>query len=319
MGEPHFGPFQLPQGSERVLDADEEVFLLYTELQSHTQEDCQGSGFRGLGHIDSHKDILTVKFELEPPTLPQDHLGTKGRKRQKKRRKSGPVEVEVQIAQDKTALMSRKGDTGSVLWHASVDFARLVLQQAHFPHPASFVQADMLKQCHVMELGAGTGLLSIALSPLVKHYTVTDIDALIPLIKKNVQLNIPNDSDSNITVSALDWLVLQSASPSSRRANFQFDSPPIDVLLVVDCIYHPSLLPSLVETMNFLAVPERTVALVVVELRAEDVIREFLQLWIDKECWEVWRVDNQVLGKPYATWAADTLNYDLDICTQFGN
>ncbi|EEB94427.1 hypothetical protein MPER_06761, partial [Moniliophthora perniciosa FA553] len=295
------------------------VFLLYTELKSHTQEDRQGSGFRGLGHIDSHKDVLTVKFELEPPTLPQDHLGTKDRKRQKKRGKSdhGPVEVEVQIAQDKTALMSRKGDTGSVLWHASVDFARLVLQQAHFPHPASFVQADMLKQCHVMELGpsAGTGLLSIALSPLAKHYTVTDIDALVPLIKKNVQLNVPNDSNSNITVSALDWLILQSASPSSRRANFQFDSPPIDVLLVVDCIYHPSLLPCLVETMDFLAVPERTVALVVVELRAEDVIREFLQLWISKECWEVWRVDDQVLGKPYAMWAGMKRSGAVDVPT----
>ncbi|KAK7060830.1 Ribosomal protein lysine methyltransferase [Paramarasmius palmivorus] len=293
-----FGPFKLPPESERVFDADEEVFLLYTELQSQSQDISKG--FRGLGHIDSHKDVLTVKFDLEPPSLPHDQVQQKG----KKGKKSGPVEVEIQIAQDKTALRSRKGDTGSVLWHASVDFARTILQQAHFPDPESkgFLQADRLKECHILELGAGTGLLSIALSQLVKHYTVTDIDDLIPLIKKNIQLNIPKDSNSNVTVSGLDWLVLQNAPLQSRRVNFLYD-PPIDVLLVVDCIYHPSLLPSLVETIDFLTIPERTVALVVVELRAEDVIREFLQLWLSREHWQIWRVAGSVLGKPYAMWA----------------
>ena len=58
---------------------------------------------RGLGYVDSHKDVLDIKFEIN----------------EKKPR--GPIvakTVEIELCQDKTALRSRKGDTGSVLWKA---------------------------------------------------------------------------------------------------------------------------------------------------------------------------------------------------------
>ncbi|KAG7093507.1 hypothetical protein E1B28_007182 [Marasmius oreades] len=313
---PRFGPFNLPPESEQVVDADEEIFLLYTDLQSFSQSVESGSTtpFRGLGHIDSFKDFLTVFFELHKQPLPsQTPYNSKSRKESRKTRKAEkgtrnpkPLELEVMIYQDKTALRSRKGDTGSVLWHASVDFAKLVLQQVHFSdHTMTpFVDGEELKTCHILELGAGTGLLGVVLSPLARKYTVTDIDDLVPLIQKNIQLNIPRwPHDTNITISPLDWLVLQQASSTKRRELYAFD--PIDVLLIVDCIYHPSLLPSLLETINFLIVPGRTTILVVVELRAPDVVREFLQLWIAMSDWEVWRVaDNgKLLGRPYAMWA----------------
>ena len=151
---------------------------------------------------------------------------------------------------------------------------------------------------------AGTGLLGIVLSPLARKYTITDIDDLVPLIKKNVQLNVPEfPKDSNLVVSSLDWVTLQQVPPSKRHGAFGFD--PVDLVLVVDCIYHPSLLPPLLETLDFLAIPETTTVLVVVELRASDVVTEFLQSWIAMPCWEVWRVadDGKLMGKPYAMWA----------------
>ncbi|KAF9266769.1 hypothetical protein L218DRAFT_978336 [Marasmius fiardii PR-910] len=313
----HFGPFRLPSESEQVVDADEEIFLLYTDLQSFSQsaDSNNATPFRGLGHIDSHKDVLSVVFELDkgPLSSPQELSGTfKSRKESRKNRKaekgsriSKPLELEVTMHQDKTALRSRKGDTGSVLWHASVDFARMILRQVHFPnYETVFVDGEGLKTCHILELGAGTGLLGVVLSPLSRKYTITDMDDLVPLIQKNIQSNIPKwPHDTNITISSLDWFVLQQASPNKRREIYTFD--PIDVLLIVDCIYHPSLLPSLLETIDFLSVPGGTTVLVVVELRAPDVVREFLQLWISKSDWEVRRVaDNgNLLGRPYVMWA----------------
>ncbi|KIK60522.1 hypothetical protein GYMLUDRAFT_43845 [Collybiopsis luxurians FD-317 M1] len=294
------GLCRLPADSEQVCDADEEVFLLYTELQAQDhQTDSPSSTFRGLGHVDSHQDILTVNFRLINPV--SQPLGKRGRKPQLE-----ILEKEIQIAQDKTSLRSRKGDTGSVVWKASVDFASMIMQHAYFPSNAhsSLFDAAELKDAHVLELGAGTGVLCVALSPFVRHYTGTDIDDLVPLIRKNVVLNFPKwPQESNVSLSPLDWIQLQAASPSNRSRFYQFD--PVDVLLVVDCIYHPSLIPSLVETINYLAKPDLTTVLVVVELRAEDVIREFLTNWLGSASWEIWRVggdEEPIMKRPYAMW-----------------
>ena len=156
---------------------------------------------------------------------------------------------------------------------------------------------------------AGTGLLSIVLSPFVHHYTVTDIPELIPLIRKNVAHNLtpsvhpasppktagkhsssppPLSASTNVTATALDWVQLCNA-PASLRPKIAPDEPA-DVVLIVDCIYHPSLLPALVSTIDYLTIAGRTTVIVVVELRAEDVIREFLQCWLDKTAEGEWEL-----------------------------
>ncbi|RPD63637.1 hypothetical protein L227DRAFT_591622 [Lentinus tigrinus ALCF2SS1-6] len=315
----------LPPGSTRVVDADEEVFLLYTNLAGHHKTDTAGTTkFRGLGHIDSHEDILTISLALGTPAhdlgslghVGKVHVKHKGRassSQKRKARKSRAEDVptlEVEIFQDKTALRSRKGDTGSVLWHASVDFAEAVLRQVHQKVPDGFLSPETLSEVHVVELGAGTGLLSIVLSPFVRHYTVTDIPELVPLIRKNVGHNLatgvsatspqkaagkhssppPLLTSSNVTAIALDWC--SSSTASTTRPCYPL------------CFYHPSLLPALLTTIDHLTVPGRTAVIVVVELRAEDVIREFLQRWLDKAedgRWEIWSVGGLIEG-PYALW-----------------
>ena len=113
----------------------------------------------------------------------------------------------------------------------------------------------------------------------------------------------PKGEHTKATVSAeaLDWIVLRNSSPAARCTAFSY--PPIDLLLVVDCIYHPSLLPALVDTIDHLTTPERTAVLVIVELRAEDVVREFLELWLAAggNVWEIWHVEGFMDG-PYAVW-----------------
>ena len=143
--------------------------------------------------------------------------------------------------------------------------------------------------------------MSIALAPLVRRYTATDVESLIPLIRKNVTFNFPGwPSNSNIAVEELDWELLESTPISQRAKVFNFE--PVDLILAVDCIYHPSLLSSMVTTIDYLSIPGRTTVLIISELRAEDVMREFMEIWLSKPSWEIWRIPNQVLGKHYAIW-----------------
>jgi len=211
------------------------------------------------------------------------------------------VVVEVELIQDVTALRSRTGDTGSVLWRLSVRFAHMMLLQYHFDIDNALFDRNWLSRAHVLELGAGTGLLSIALSPLVRQYTVTDIADLVPLIRKNLALNTPSPRSSNVTAEELDWVQFESTSPDLRSK--LFSCPIVDLLLVVDCVYHPSLLPPLIETINHLTTREKTIVLIAVELRSEEVIREFLDLLIrNDEGWEIWSVGEHLLDMSYAMW-----------------
>jgi protein N-lysine methyltransferase METTL21D len=191
----------------------------------------------------------------------------------------------------------------------------MILEQAHLRSEFSLLNQAKLSSLNVLELGcatlisllaltacsrcfsAGIGLLAVALSSLFKSYTVTDIPALVPLIKKNLALNSSIASPA-ASAEELDWLTLQS-TPTNRRP-FLFARPdPLDLVLVVDCIYHPSLLPSLVETIDYLAAP----VLVVVELRSHEVIQEFLELWLAKPGWKIWRIGREhTLPRPYAVW-----------------
>ncbi|KAG6900332.1 hypothetical protein C0993_012529 [Termitomyces sp. T159_Od127] len=257
---------------------------------------------------------MTISFELKAPNHP-NHSSTNAKisKSQRAKKTQKPVKimdktVEIELFQDKTALRSRRGDTGSVLWKASIDFAQLILQQLHAQVPDSLLKASILKSAHVLELGAGTGLLAIALASHVRRYTVTDIGDLQNLLRKNIAANFPGWPNHcvspapgyNVCVEELDWITLNNTVYVQRRNLLAVD--PVDLVLAIDCIYHPSLLSPLVETIDYLAIPERTAVLILAELRAEDVVREFLALWLSRPGWEIRRLGGSLLDKPYVMW-----------------
>ena len=134
---------------------------------------------------------------------------------------------------------------------------------------------------------------------------MTDIPDLIPLIRKNVSLNFAT-WPPNVTAAALDWVELSSTPPARRSRVFpspgSSDTDAYDLVLAVDCIYNPSLVPALLTTIDYLQTP----VLVVVELRSEEVLREFIDGWLNLQPgseggrWEVWRLG--ILGMPYAAW-----------------
>jgi len=121
-----YGPVRLPSKSYLVSDADEEVFLLYTDLAGRKPTDGSTS-FRGLGHVDSSRDTLTVELTVKAPTLYHSAVKPSSSRTPGRSRKSSKKQLDnrgqervitIELAQDKTALQSRKGDTGSVVWRA---------------------------------------------------------------------------------------------------------------------------------------------------------------------------------------------------------
>lgn len=117
-------------------------------------------------------------------------------------------------------------------------------------------------------------------------------------------MNFPPTSSltsTNIHAIPFDWVALNSTPQTRRQGCFPIDDA-IDLLLVVDCIYHPSLLPPLVETINYLATPDKTAVLVVSELRSEEVIRDFLEAWLSLPRWTIYRIPGLLSG-PYVVWA----------------
>ena len=147
------GPISLPTDATFVSDADEEIFLLYTRLAALKPPDSDDTGhFHGLGSENSKEDSLLVRIELNPPPPPASTVNTSTtnppspasnfekfddqnnpgrRKRGKKKRENAqrrsgvaigrgkvlePVVLEYRLFQNITALRSRTGDTGSVLW-----------------------------------------------------------------------------------------------------------------------------------------------------------------------------------------------------------
>ncbi|KAF8261720.1 hypothetical protein EI94DRAFT_1745345 [Lactarius quietus] len=219
--------------------------------------------FHGLGSEDRNQDSLQVCIELKPPITCEPPRNTDiGNQRRKRRRRSGAAKAKEKA---NGAIPSCLRAAAAI--QGAVEFLSLVLQQKHFPETRrNLFDYVKLSQAHVMELGAGTGLLALALSPLVRKYTATDIPALIPLIRKNVL-------STSVTVTALDWTL-----PALRQVDVH-DADAPDVLLA------------------------HTAAVVVAELRAEDVLREFLQEWIALG-WSVWSVGEDLLGARWGMWVA---------------
>jgi|SRR5712671_3574984 len=138
------GPVTLPANATSVSDVDEEIFLLYTRLAALKPPDSSDIGhFHGLGSENSKEDVLLVQIELKPPPITHEpksaHMsGTLNRntnRRNKARKRKGsvnitvghggpcePLVLEYKLFQDTTALRSRDGDTGSVLWKARCAF-----------------------------------------------------------------------------------------------------------------------------------------------------------------------------------------------------
>ncbi|KAK9894170.1 hypothetical protein P389DRAFT_104082 [Cystobasidium minutum MCA 4210] len=169
----------------------------------------------------------------------------------------------------------------------------------------------LLSNARILELGAGTGVLSTLLAPCVASWTATDIAELLPLIQKNHRHNSSRLASASVDVRELDWT--WTAQQFQKNAK-EIAAQHYDVLLAVDCLYNEALVQPFMNTLNQI---RSTYVVVVSELRSVDVMQLFLERWLASGPWRIFRpavAHNQdeavregrdssgVLGNRYIIW-----------------
>jgi methylase of polypeptide subunit release factors len=103
-------------------------------------------------------------------------------------------------------LQHRLHSTGSDLWDSALVLAHALPRRSFLEAIGASVDNadDWFKNLNVLELGSGTGALGLYCSKCmgVKHVTMTDLSANLPLIENNTEKNSPTE---NITICPLDW------------------------------------------------------------------------------------------------------------------
>ncbi|KAK5991699.1 hypothetical protein PT974_07732 [Cladobotryum mycophilum] len=127
-------------------------------------------------------------------------------------------------------------DVGLQTWGASIVLSRRICKA---PEDFGIQEGSVNSATRIMEFGAGTGLLSLALSSLLPHVTellpsviATDYH---PTVLKNLELNAASHADKQkgaapIEVCHLDW------STPSRDAPLDV---PADIIIAADVAYVP--------------------------------------------------------------------------------
>jgi len=131
---------------------------------------------------------------------------------------------------DRALLTTDHTSVGLQSWASSIILAERICWK-----PSSF-HFDALDRpgVRILELGAGTGLLSIVASRFLPSTEIVATDYhpdVLANLRSNVSTNIPGQDQSLISVHALDW--------SSPPTDGPFSEGSFDVILAADVIYHP--------------------------------------------------------------------------------
>lgn len=155
-------------------------------------------------------------------------------------------------------------------------YFRQGLQTPLTPGVASFqnlLQTSKVRRLQVLELGAGCGIVGIALAQLVKcDLLLTDLEDAEDILARNVQSATPAPG-STLQAEVLAW-----GSGLSDRSNTKFD-----LVLVSDCIYNPDSSLHLVETLRQLAAHSRHVLILVGFKRRHEADTIFFQRMQDTD------------------------------------
>lgn len=163
----------------------------------------------------------------------------------------------------------------------------------------------------MLELGSGTGLLAVLLSPLCAEYTATDLLENLKLVERNLELNGSHNPDrvssssgpalkspdgpsrstvkrsrssqrteaTAIKLEEIDWVAISSNRIRAKGSSSLTPSHPTaageayDLILAVDCIYNEHLIQPLVDTLTYYCPMGSNITVwIVVELRSPDVV-----------------------------------------------
>jgi hypothetical protein len=181
----------------------------------------------------------------------------------------------------------------------------------------------------MLELGCGiSGIIGLALGPLVQHYTLTDQEYVMKLLSQNMVDNMPSTSasasrgrkskprpqkgsaagklSSNVTALPLDW---ETDDVSSVVAGLEEGKRSFDAVITCDCIYNDCLIPPLVQTCADAcqlrrtqiedSESEPTVCIIAQQLRSPEVFENWLKAF--HKVFRVWRLPDTYLTKELAS------------------
>ncbi|GMT12649.1 hypothetical protein PFISCL1PPCAC_15682 [Pristionchus fissidentatus] len=119
-----------------------------------------------------------------------------------------------------------ESDVNGVIWDSALVTIHYLSKNAH-----------LVKGKKVLELGSGTGAVSIVCGMMGANAIATDLPARLDLINKNNLLN-KDKMAGNVEVEGLDW------NDGYRK----MDS--VDLLIAVDCVYYMESVDPLIKTIK---------------------------------------------------------------------
>ena len=179
-------------------------------------------------------------------------------------KKSIPSDVLVQVRQNSKA----QTHTGGVVWETSYLLLGYLLHQRRRRRRRNHCLGK------VVEVGAGCGLLGIALAVAgcAKEVIATEVDIVMPLLQENVKRNQSllrqsqnnnNDDNNNTSLRAcpLDWTRFRKDAEAAGLAPHS-----VDTILGTDVVFSPSLVEPLWETLQYLS-HAKTIVYLCVQIR----------------------------------------------------
>lgn len=166
------------------------------------------------------------------------------------------------------------GEEAVVVWDAG-----LVLAYYLERHQITLGLLKSEKRIHVVDVGAGTGVVGLVAASLGANVTLTDLPRYIPLLEEGISANcnLFHEKESIngsrfIRALPLNWGNISQVHDLCRRTNrdgISIGGPP-DLILASDCIYFEASIAPLVCTLRELACCTKLTVLVLLSYEDRD-------------------------------------------------
>lgn len=133
---------------------------------------------------------------------------------------------------------------GSVMWNSN----SVVLEHLS---SSMLSKSTGAKGVGVIELGAGVGVLGIALAAGGARVLLTDLKELVPLMAHNIQRNRKQYLQNGGSVVAATWKWGEAIPPAALKLFGRGSGETVDFVLLCDALYgNPKDWPQLIQTLN---------------------------------------------------------------------
>lgn len=238
-----------------------------------------------LGYVDKSSDLLTV-------SLPR-------------------TRIDLSISQSLSGLSSNTetSSTGFICWQSAIYAADWILGEPACPFHQLFASDQT-----VLELGAGVGgVLVSLLGPRVGHYVASDQKHILKLLKANFSENVVSGRYTSSTSekaydrnpkqigdgqwSKIDFIEFDWEKKEAGMANFKHISgkEAPDIIIATDTIYNEYLIAHFLDCVKSVMC-DTTIAIIVVQLRDEDIVERFLEAIFEHKL-TVYTISDQLLTK----------------------